>query len=95
MAITKRLIYQTAQGLGNEDWFYLARDAETGRTFVMHEWSRLNGNGLQPGSADIDLEVFLSGAGAAQDMLRELIGTLATEQAFGQPDLKAMSIPLM
>ncbi len=53
MAITKRLIYQTAQGLGNEDWFYLARDAETGRAFVMHEWSRLSGSGLQPGSADI------------------------------------------
>lgn len=95
MAITKKLIYQTAQGLGNEDWFYLARDLETGRTFVMHEWSRLSGNGLQPGSADIDLEVFLSGGGAAQDMLRELIGTLATEQAFCQPDRMAISVPPM
>lgn len=81
MAITKKLFYQSAQGLGNEDWFYLARDTETGRTFVMHDWSRLSGNSYQPGSADIDLEVFLSDGGTSQDKLRELIGTLVTEQA--------------
>jgi hypothetical protein len=81
MMITKKLFYQTGLGLGNEDWFYLAREAETGRTFVMHEWTRRNGNSYQPGSADIELDVFLSKGGTPQHMLRELIGTLATKQA--------------
>lgn len=81
MAVARKLIYQTAEGVGEEDWYYLAHDEETGRTYVIHEWSRKRGDAYSPGSEDLELPDFLLEKGAAQDRLRALIGNLAREAA--------------
>lgn len=77
MTIKKKLLYQVSEGLGDEDWYYLAHDAGNGRIFVMHDWSRTHGDGFAPGSEDLELHVFLAETGPAQDKLRALIATLA------------------
>ncbi len=79
MAILKRLFHRHERGMGNEDWWYLARDTETGAVFVYNEWSYREKNGYEPGSAHIDLDAFLLKRGTAQDRLRELIGTLVED----------------
>lgn len=77
MAILKRRFSSADLGMGDEDWYYLARDTETGRVFVYHEWSHRKGQAHEGGSEDIDLDAFLHRPGIAQDHLRQLIGSLA------------------
>jgi hypothetical protein len=74
MAIMRRQFSSSDLGMGIENWYYLARDTETGRIFVYHEWSRRRGETYEGGSEDIELDSFLHHAGTAQDHLRELIG---------------------
>ena len=74
MAILRRQFSSSDLGMGIENWYYLARDTETGRIFVYHEWSRRRGETYEGGSEDIELDFFLHHAGTAQDHLRELIG---------------------
>jgi hypothetical protein len=74
MAILRRQFSSSDLGMGIENWYYLARDTETGRIFVYHEWSRRRGDTYEGGSEDIELDSFLHLAGTAQDHLRELIG---------------------
>ena len=74
MAILRRQFSSSDLGMGIENWYYLARDTETGRIFVYHEWSRRRGETYEGGSEDIELDSFLHHAGTAQDHLRELIG---------------------
>ncbi len=77
MAIRK-LPFSTADlGMGDEDWYYLARDTETGRVFVYHEWSHRKGQTREGGNEDIELDAFLQRPGIAQEHLRQLIGSLA------------------
>ena len=80
MAILKKQFSKSEVSMGNEDWHYLARDSETGRAFVSHEWSHRHGEGYQSGDEDIDLDVFLGRRGTVPDRLRQLIGTLVTEK---------------
>jgi hypothetical protein len=65
--------------MGDEDWYYLARDTEIGRVFVYHEWSHRRGQSHAGGNEDIELDAFLRHQGMAQDHLRALIGSLAVE----------------
>ncbi len=76
MALAKRLFLQNEHGVGDEDRYYLARDTDTGRVFVYHKWSRRHGDSYAPGNADIELDVFLAGQGAARAELLRLIGSL-------------------
>ena len=78
MAFLKRLFFRHEGGMG-EDWYFLARDTETGQVFILHEWTHRVGDNYDPGSAEYELETFLSRKGTAQDKLRELIGTLASD----------------
>jgi hypothetical protein len=76
MAIVKRQFHSHELGMADEDWYWLARDTFNGRVFVYHEWSHRKGYSHEGGNEDIELDAFLSHAGAAQDRLRKLIGTL-------------------
>ena len=76
MAVAKRLFLQHGHGVGDEDRYYLARDTDAGRVFVYHEWSRRYGDSFAPGNADVELDVFLAGQGAARAELLRLIGSL-------------------
>jgi hypothetical protein len=76
MPILKKQFYSHEVGMGNEDWLYLARDTDSGRVFVYHDWSHRKGRTYASGNEDIELDVFLSSSGTAQIRLKELIGTL-------------------
>jgi hypothetical protein len=39
MTILRSAFSSSDLGMGDEDWYYLARDTETGRVFVYHECS--------------------------------------------------------
>jgi hypothetical protein len=78
VAFLKRLFFRHDGGMGG-DWYFLARDTETRQVFILHEWSHRVGDNYDPGSAEYELETFLSRKGTAQDKLRELIGTLASD----------------
>lgn len=80
MAIIKRQFHQHERGLGDEDWYYLARDTETGQVFVYQEWSHRVGDQYEPGNAHIELDAFLRGTGTAQAKLRDLIGSLVADK---------------
>jgi hypothetical protein len=79
MAIVKRQFSSSDLGMGDENWYYLARDTETGRIFVYHEWTHRKGETYEGGCEDIELDSFLHHTGTAQDQLRQLIGSLAVE----------------
>jgi hypothetical protein len=81
MAVLKRQFFSHERGLGDEDFYYLARNAETGKVFVFHEWSHKRGNGFEPGATHIELDAFLVHRGTAQDKLRALIGTLVLDSS--------------
>ncbi len=74
MAILKRPFSSADLGMGDEDWYYLARDTETGRVFVYHEWSHRKGVSFEGGNEDIELGEFLHRPGIAQEHLLRLIG---------------------
>ena len=63
MGIRRREFYHRQQGaLGNmEDWWYLAVDTTSERTFVVHEWchTRLGSIRSETGEEEIDLAHFL------------------------------------
>jgi hypothetical protein len=77
MTILRRPFSSSDLGMGDEDWYYLARDTETDRVFVYHEWSHRRGASHEGGNEDIELDAFLQHPGFAQDQLRALIGSLA------------------
>ena len=73
MAIHKTLLCQGEQGIGNEDWYCLVSDSETGEEYVLHEWSQGGLGGLTPGEERFALVEFLKTGGSAQDELRDLL----------------------
>ncbi len=77
MAIAKKLIHKREKGIGDEDWYYLARNTETGRVFIVHEWSHNAGNlTFEAGEAEMEISAYLEGGGTRQDKLLAMIGTL-------------------
>ena len=83
MANFKREFHRHEKGMGNETWHYLARDAESGRVFVIKETSTRSGGSMSEfvgGNEEIELADFLGGYGSsARNNLIELIGTLVPE----------------
>jgi hypothetical protein len=77
MTILRRPFSSCDLGMGDENWYYLARDTDTGRVFVYHEWSHRRGDSHAGGNEDIEFDAFLHHQGMAQDHLRALIGSLA------------------
>lgn len=76
MTIERRLLHTHRRAPGDEDSFFLARDSETGAVYVIHEWLQpVNGRAV-PASARLELDMFLSDSGPAQDRMRELVGVL-------------------
>jgi hypothetical protein len=80
MTILKRQFHSHEIGMSDEDWYYLARDTDSGRIFVYHEWSHRKGQTYEGGNKDMELQDFLAHNGTAQARLRELIGTLAAAE---------------
>lgn len=77
MAVLTRQFHYHEDGSHYETWYYLARDTETGKVFVLHEWSGKKGD---QGERSLSIEEFLSSQNSsATDKLRRLIGTLVPE----------------
>jgi hypothetical protein len=79
MAIKSLEFFHSEKGMGDEQWFSLIRDPETGAVAVLHETSLRHGSGYRRDTHHIELEVFLNKKGTAQDKLRALIGSLVKE----------------
>jgi hypothetical protein len=85
LALLSKLFHRHERNMGDEDAYYLARDSEDPKkVFVLHKSSYRKRGGLsefgEPSSAQIELETFLNHRGTPQDKLRELLGTLVTEE---------------
>lgn len=78
MGVRRRLFHHHDRN-GDEDWYYLARDADTGGVWIEHKWDY---RGPDSGSDKIAVGVFLtaSAQGTKQDRLLNLIGTLVPEE---------------
>jgi hypothetical protein len=79
MPFIAKEFHHHSRGEGDTDRYSLARDRDSGRVIVFHEWSRRRGTSPASGSNELDLGAFLAGSGIAQDKLRALIGTLVEE----------------
>ncbi|MER8950716.1 hypothetical protein [Mesorhizobium sp. M0959] len=81
MPILRRLIYKHEKGMGDEDWYYLARNTETGRVYIVHEWSHHAGKlKFESGDAEMEIVEYLQGGGTRQDRLLQMIGTLVEKE---------------
>ena len=79
MSILTHQFHYHEDGSHYERWYYLARDTETGRVFVLHE--RMDPKGKET-SSNLEIEEFLSREqSTATSKLRKLIGTLVTEDS--------------
>ena len=76
MVIESRQFHSRERGVGNENFYSLARDTETKDVFILHEWSRGKDSDHESGENKIPLHAFLCGHGTSQVSLRDLIGTL-------------------
>lgn len=77
MPILVRQFYRHEKGNHDETFYFLARDSETGRVFIIHEWfAREN-----VGSVELSIPEFHSRTrnSSAWDCFLKFIGTLATE----------------
>lgn len=87
MAVLSSQFYGHEKGNHDETFYYLARDTDSGRVFVIHEWY----NRANVGSAQMTVADFLAktaNSSASGDFLR-FIGQLATtENRDHQPDAK-------
>ena len=84
MTILKRQFSRHERGVGDEDWYYLARDTSDGHVFVCHEWSHRKGDSYVSDSADIELDAFMRQPGTVSDRLLVLIGTLVEDDTHAQ-----------
>lgn len=79
MSILTRQFHYHEDGSHYEKWYYLARDTETGRVFVVDE--RIDPKGKQT-STNLEIEEFLSREqSTGTSKLRKLIGTLVMEDS--------------
>jgi len=79
LALLSKLFYRHERNMGDEDAYYLARETDTGSVFILHKWSKRQGERFESSSSHIELAVFLNHQGTAQDNLRGLIGQLVTD----------------
>jgi oligoribonuclease NrnB/cAMP/cGMP phosphodiesterase (DHH superfamily) len=77
MTILRRQFYGHERGNHDETFFSLARDTETDRVFIIHEWFRKS----DVGEKELTLDEFYAMAHGTSVWTRFLsfIGTLATE----------------
>lgn len=83
MAILGKLFHKHERNMGNEDWYWLCRDTDTGRVFIRHWSSHRAGleSSFKEGQVDPDVAKLLqSGQGSLQNGFLELIGSLATDE---------------
>ncbi len=76
MPILVRQFYRHEKGNHDETFYSLARDSETGRVFIIHEWFA----GANVGSAEMTIPEFHARTHNSSAWARflEFIGTLAT-----------------
>ncbi|MCK1515632.1 hypothetical protein IVB22_24370 [Bradyrhizobium sp. 190] len=79
MAFKSLEFFHSEKGMGDEQWFSLILDRDTGAVAVLHETSLRHDNGYKRDTHHIELEVFLNGKGTPQDKLRALIGSLVKD----------------
>jgi hypothetical protein len=63
----------------SEDKFYIARDPETGRVFILHKWREKRGEEVCERSTELDVLDFLRSKGRARDAFLSFIGRLAMD----------------
>jgi len=78
MTVVHKEFFRREICAGNEDAYSLARDTETGRVFVRHQWAHPAAGGLKS-DHEMSLHDFLASAGSRQSALLEMIGTLVPE----------------
>lgn len=79
MAFKSLEFFHSEKGMGDEQWFSLIRNTDTGEVAVLHETSLRHRSGYKRDSRHIELAAFLNGRGTPQDKLRALIGTLVKD----------------
>lgn len=79
MTILFREFYRSETAAGNEDYYSLGRDTETGRIFVRHCWEHPAAGGLKY-DYEISVHDFLANVGSRQSALLAMIGTLVPER---------------
>lgn len=80
MPVLTKLFHTHERAHGDEDFYSVAHDTDTGRVFVQHEKSQRRGYRFETTNEQIELAEFLARGGTAQDKLLALIATLATEK---------------
>jgi hypothetical protein len=60
VAFLKRLFFCHEGGMGG-DWYFLARDTETGQVFILHEWTHRVGDNYDPVLLSTSWRPFLAG----------------------------------
>jgi hypothetical protein len=79
MSVISKEFASHMHGMEDEDRYFLARDTETGRVFIVHKWSHRRGQTTASGTTEVELGASLAMGGMAQDRSRTLIGTLVVE----------------
>ncbi|MGO4436357.1 hypothetical protein [Rhizobium sp. RAF56] len=76
MALVKKQFYKNKKDNGDEYWFSLARDTDTGEISVIREFDYLVDGGSEK---KMSLYEFLASGGNRQNALLQLIGTLVPD----------------
>ena len=76
MAILKREFHRNHKSHGEEYWFSLARDTETGEVYIIREFDYVVDGGVETRES---VYHFLAGGGDRQSALLKLIGTLVPD----------------
>jgi hypothetical protein len=82
MTVLLRQFHSRELGVENRDAYSIARDTDSGRVFVRHEWKH-PAIGASTIAHDISVHDFLAGNGLRQDALLAMIGTLVTGPTAG------------
>lgn len=74
MPIEKHQFHKSEQGMGNEDWYLLIRDTDSGEMHVLHEWSHKTKDlKFQSGEEQISIDEFVKVGGTRQQRLLALL----------------------
>ncbi|KFC66845.1 hypothetical protein FG93_04327 [Bosea sp. LC85] len=78
MAVVRKQFHRHEKGNHDETFYYLARDTESRRVFIIHGWAA----GKNVDEVELSVSDFLAQVnGTARDRFLELIGTLVEEPA--------------
>lgn len=77
MTILRKRFHYHEKGNHDEKWFYLAKDTDTGRVFIIHAWAEKD----NIGESEMTIPQFIEGRkDTALSKFYELVGSLATDK---------------